>query len=294
MDTAARFSSTVLAGESGAVVASSTLKLLLKACRRLPRGRGAVARMIGRMVLRKRLLAHDMPGGYRMLWSSHVIEQFGNALDTGWDEHVLRAINSVLKPSDVFYDVGANAGYMSLSVASRGLQNQIYAFEPLPELAAALAASARSNEFDNLTVVKGALADRDEGMEFFLPSHSIHASFVSREKSAIRLWVEGFRLDTLIERGLIPPPNVIKIDVEGAEMQIFRGAEKTLAQYKPALIFECDENSLRFGHSPGKVLTFLNNIGYKNFSILEKDRTSDIAVDKLPRAPFGDFMALAA
>lgn len=293
MDTVARFASIIQAPSAASVVDSPVLKTLLKACRLLPRGKGAVARLIGRLILRDRILAHTMPGGYEMMWSKRVIEQFSNATGPGWDEPVLKAILSVLKPEDVFYDVGANAGYMSLSVASHNLPNKIYAFEPLPELASALAASALSNDFPDFTVVRAALADRDEVLEFFLPSHSIHASLVSREQSSICMRVEGFRLDTLLENAVVLPPRVIKIDVEGAEMHVFRGAQETLRKHKPALIFECDENSLRFGHSTEEVLGFLRDLGYNSFTLLEDSKTTKIEIGELSQAPFGDFLALA-
>jgi len=98
MDTVARFASIIQAPSAASVVDSSTLKTLLKACRLLPRGKGAVARLIGRLILRDRILAHTMPGGFEMMWSARVIEQFSNATGPGWDEPVLKAILSVLKP----------------------------------------------------------------------------------------------------------------------------------------------------------------------------------------------------
>lgn len=264
---------------------------LLRACRMLPRGKGAVARVLGRIILRDRCFARAMPAGYDMLWTSLSIDLLVNALTVGWDEHVLQAIEAAVKPGDVFYDVGANAGYMSLSLANHQPSAKIFAFEPLPALAGALAASARRNGFEHLDVVRAVLTDRDGPIDFFLPSHSIHASLISREESGKRLRVEGFRLDSLIEGGVIPPPNVIKIDVEGAEMLVFQGAEKTLERFTPILIFECDANATRFSHSPDHVLEFLQKIGYNKFIHLQYPDLNIGAEGRFRDTPFGDFVA---
>src|SRR5436190_21304843 len=83
------------------------------------------------------------------------------AFTVGTDEPAVQAeLVRVLRPGDVFYDVGANVGFLSL-IAARivGPDGHVYSFEPMPEIARAVGRNAALNGFDNVTVVEVALAD---------------------------------------------------------------------------------------------------------------------------------------
>lgn len=172
------------------------------------------------------------------------------------------------KNGGAFYDIGANIGYMAISVANRGPKGlAVVAFEANPQLAQAIALSAEMNDLP-VHVFSAALDETAGEVDFFIPNHAVHASLVSRAQDARRVRVQSVRLDDLVESGKIPPPTMIKIDVEGAEMRVFSGAEKTLRTHKPAVIYECDINLKRFGKIQADVEAQLKSFGYRDISRL--------------------------
>lgn len=261
------------------------------ASRMLPRGRAALPRTLAQYLIGDRLYEIGMPGGFKMAWGKGSIDMLASLrAGDGWDDHVRDALLNAMKPGAVLYDIGANAGYMSLSVAKATPGARIYSFEPIPALAASLRASARANDFDQLQVVNAALSSTTGMIDLFITANTIHTSMVSRPGKATRLPTAAFAMDDLLGAGLLPPPDVIKIDVEGAEMLVFEGAQKTLSEYHPVLVFECDENTERFGHSPATVLTMLRGLGYDQFAYCSSKDHQLHPLTDFEDAPLGDFV----
>jgi FkbM family methyltransferase len=230
----------------------------------LPRGKAAFARAVGKVFLGNR--------GFVQVPTLHDLslvvpaEAFDMAAflqaEKNWDDHVLEECVSRIETGGVFYDIGSNLGYIGLGVARSGLTNlSTFAFEPNLKLAQAIAMASEVNNL-NVDVLSVALSDQNTEVDLFIPSHSIHASLIARKANAHRVRVQCFRLDDLVMTGKIPPPSVMKIDVEGAEYKVFNGAQKILRRHKPVLIYECDSNAHRFGHSREDVEAILTGFGY--------------------------------
>jgi FkbM family methyltransferase len=149
----------------------------------------------------------------------------------------------------VFYDIGANAGVFSVECALK-FRNEIrvHAFEPQPSLAQRIRDSAVLNGISGLSVHEILLSDRAGEGNLFVTRQSVHASLIPREDRARVIRRELIPLDDLIAREHLPPPSLIKIDVEGAELQVFRGAARNIAAHRPVIIFEADQNMRRFGY----------------------------------------------
>ena len=152
------------------------------------------------------------------------------------------AVRSLLSPGDVFFDVGANVGFFSL-VASRSVGNlgSLYAFEARSDIARAAEANFRRNHIQ-ATVLPVAVADRDGTATLLVANHpggaTIEESAASDTHHAVT--VEQVAIDTLIRTGRIPAPDVVKIDVEGAELAVIRGMTETMRTWRPHLVFEID------------------------------------------------------
>ena len=145
-----------------------------------------------------------------------------------WEEDVLDACLKVILPGDIFYDIGANAGILTVDVAQTfGKQVTVHAFEPQPTLARSLAISILLNGFQNVQLHQALLGDRVYETDFFIADHGIHSSLIAREAGATPLNCRMETLDALVASGPLPLPTVIKIDVEGAELQVLRGAWQT-------------------------------------------------------------------
>jgi hypothetical protein len=104
-----------------------------------------------------------------------------------------------------------------------------------------------------------AVGDREGTVELFVPAHGVHASLVAREANARVFRCPITTLDRGIRECQIPLPTVIKIDVEGAEFEVLRGAANLLRDHTPVLIFESDDNCEQFGYRRVELLRWLAN-----------------------------------
>lgn len=250
--------------------------------RHLPRGKGSLPRRIGGLFSADRSRWIATREGALLAVEPTSLDVYACILNSGrtWNWHVLAACASVLRPGQVFYDIGANVGFMSMEIArvfrdgDADSAVRVVSFEPLPQLADAVAASARLNNLSNFIIRKEIVSDCEGTAVLFLGSHSIHASTQARESRSTRLQRPVTRIDALVQAELIPPPSVIKIDVEGGELAAFRGAAETIHRHRPHIVFESDENAARFGYSRRELLEYLQTLApYRFFHIAPRGDT---------------------
>jgi FkbM family methyltransferase len=164
---------------------------------------------------------------------------------------VERAFLEMLRPGAVVYDVGANIGWYSLLAARAvGAQGSVLAFEPSLENAHYAQQNAAGNGLANVTVVAAALTDENGWMTFLergslegrLDKDDSDAQASRRARHTFEAkgttLVPITTLDSWLARTSRPAPDVVKIDVEGAEVGVLRGMHETLATARPTLIVE--------------------------------------------------------
>ncbi len=141
-------------------------------------------------------------------------------------------LQRVLRPGDCFFDIGANVGYYSL-LASRlvGHAGRVIAFEPLPRNLTFLKRHLRMNGVRNTKLWEVAVSDVDGTMNF---AEGANPSIGKLAENG-SLQVRTVALDSLWREGLLPTPRVIKIDVEGAEAAVLRGAAQLLSDARPVI-----------------------------------------------------------
>ncbi|MDB5319428.1 MAG: methyltransferase FkbM family protein [Phycisphaerales bacterium] len=143
-----------------------------------------------------------------------------------------RIFNTLVKPGDVVFDVGANAGYYTLlGAVLAGPEGKVFAFEPLPRNASIVRRHVEMNKLSNVTVFEGAVCDRD-GTAMF-DSGAIPEMAHLSESGGIE--VRTFKLDSLLAEG-VPPPAVMKVDVEGAEVDVLNGARRLIEAQHPTIM----------------------------------------------------------
>jgi len=142
-----------------------------------------------------------------------------------------RLIAQEIAPGSVFYDIGANAGFYSLLASSKVGNGEVFSFEPLPSNVVLLKRHLQINCVHNVQVLDMAISNK-EGVAHF---DSEGTRGAGRLHSAGSLTVHTSSLDSLLERGEISPPNAIKMDIEGAEADALRGAQRCFEQYRPKL-----------------------------------------------------------
>lgn len=147
-----------------------------------------------------------------------------------------------VRPGAVVYDIGANIGFFSLlSARLTGSAGRVEAFEPVPDSSASVRANAALNGFSTITVHDAAVSDRCGVGELLLPAEAgwSHLTDRGRHPDTRRaLRVRLITLDEEIAAGAFPPPDVVKIDVEGSEVAVLRGLATTLRSRDVTVICE--------------------------------------------------------
>lgn len=181
---------------------------------------------------------------------------------------VQRALEEALRPGDVFIDIGANVGFFTvLGARLVGPSGSVYAFEPVKENAEAVRRNVDLNGLGPVVVREEAISDASGQARIYLTHHDGGATLCSTGVVPIDVAgetiVERRSLDELIAKGEVLPPNVIKLDVEGAEIEALRGMKDTLIQHRPQILYEVDDgdwNILEQRHH--NVRAFLSELGY--------------------------------
>ena len=197
-----------------------------------------------------------------------------------------RFILSFLRPGMVFFDVGAHIGEYSLLASRRvGSAGEVHAFEPQPSTLALLKNNVEVNGLRNVRLNGCAVSDRDEEVDFGVRAEPSLSSIV---KNAEALGDEGLLCSMKVPSRTLDRycheierwPDLIKIDVEGAELPVLQGAKGLLAAppgRAPCLVFEHDENNCsRFGYEFRDILSVLGRAGYGMFRLDPEGRPQSI------------------
>jgi FkbM family methyltransferase len=163
-----------------------------------------------------------------------------------YQSHVTRALQDIVKPGMVVYDLGAHIGYFSLVLTRLvGTGGKVFAFEPDPNNLRALRHNLAVNKGRGVKVVPAAVADKSVPVLFatFEFSSVSHIATKGTPGDATLVEVPSVRLDDFVYRDGNPPPAVMKVDVEGAEGRVFVGAQRVLKQSRPMVLVEVSPNT---------------------------------------------------
>jgi len=181
---------------------------------------------------------------------------------------VMKVFLSWLKPDSVLYDLGANIGFHALTANRFINTGKIYSFEPFPAARLIFQKHVDLNKKfiknNNISLLAFAVSDSERQVEFSDDEIQkdgntyIKGSAVFSGAKKI-ITVQAHAIDELVKKGY-DKPDIIKIDVEGAEYDVLRGAIDTIRQYKPNIILATHDY-----HLPGvksNCIKFLEELGY--------------------------------
>ncbi len=141
------------------------------------------------------------------------------------------------RPGGVVYDVGANAGFYAVIAARKvGPKGRVYAFEPTPTLVERVRQNARANGFEQLEVVEAAVADEDGRVSFGVSGPLSVTNSLQSAEGGQAIEVEVVRLDTFSASH--PGPDLLLMDIEGAELAALRGALGMIRRCRPVIMVE--------------------------------------------------------
>lgn len=199
-----------------------------------------IVRLLGQDCKPRRIV-RGLASGYRICVSpsEHLGYLFGTT-----EPHLQKIIKEHVRAGDIAYDIGANIGYVSLSLAKRvGVSGRVIAFEPVPRNSACLRRNVQINGLTNIQVLEIAASDKPGKAIMRVTENFATASLVWHRKdpSATEVEIEAVSIDELVKSGTISAPRFVKIDVEGAEDKVLRGMRDVLASAMPVLFVECSE-----------------------------------------------------
>jgi FkbM family methyltransferase len=182
-------------------------------------------------------------------------------LNMKYDRQTHRVIQKLLIPSSSTVDVGCHKGEMLEQFLNASPKGNHFAFEPIPSMFNELKKKFSS---PNCHIFPYALAEKQGRAEFNFVKNAPAYSGLKQRKYAVenpeieKIQVEIKTLDELIPASV--KIDLIKIDVEGAELGVLKGASQTILKNKPVIIFECGLGASDFyGTKPEDIYTLIVN-----------------------------------
>jgi len=172
-----------------------------------------------------------------MKWRRH--HRYVNGYWTGiYEVDLQKAIVNALNRGGVFYDVGANAGFFTVLAAKCvGASGRVFSFELLPENARSLREQIEINSLNQCKLVEVALSSQSGLQTFVRTEHNAYGHLLRSDEQPNETEGELIRTMKLDEFVLCHPhPDVIKIDVEGAETEVLAGAHSLLGSKRPPVL----------------------------------------------------------
>lgn len=156
----------------------------------------------------------------------------------GWEKQLIINTIKALRAGDIFYDIGSSVGALSITAAMKLTAGQVISFEPDPENVESLKNNFLLNKLSNYKIIPCAVGDTEGELELFTEgSRGFSPSLrqVNGIQSSIKAKI--ITIDGLLETQEIPLPDVMKIDIEGAEMLALKGMSHLLSSPdRPRLI----------------------------------------------------------
>lgn len=190
-----------------------------------------------------------------------------------------RILYSLIESDAVIFDIGANIGWHSLSMAKENSSAKIYAFEPIKQIYDSLIRNIEIN-CANIKAFNLGFSDSVKNAEFYYDNEYCSRSSTANlsEENVATKSCQLTTIDRFIESRNINNLDLIKCDVEGHELFVYKGAIKSIRRFKPIIFSEMLRKwAAKFDYHPNDIIDLLGSEGYDCYSI------SDIGLKKFGR-----------
>ncbi len=167
----------------------------------------------------------------------------------------VKVLKRLVKSGDTALDIGANVGYLSLVLAKCvGNSGKVFSFEPDAKNFALLKRNLELNADCNITPISMAVSDSHQPIRLYHAKFDFnggaHSMLPSEKHSSNFIEIPATTIDEFVNAHELKKIDVIKIDIEGAEMKAFNGMSETLHQSRPFVVCElCEEHQARAGYT---------------------------------------------
>ena len=192
-------------------------------------------------------------------------------------------LNNILRfvqPQDVVFDIGVNIGFYLLNFAKKANHGNVYGFEPNPIVFEFAKKNCELNQFQHVNLHNIGLGHVESSFQMAQINDNLGMNKIVAESTSGSFTVQVQRLDDFVNQESIAKVDVMKIDVEGFEMNVLLGAEEVINKHKPFLFIEIDEANLNGNKASFQMMsTWLADKGYviKNAFSLEDLQPNEIS-----------------
>lgn len=209
-----------------------------------------------------------------------------------YSRDIIMVMDNILSQGMVVFDIGANIGEISLCAAKRvGAEGKVYCFEPMPTLYEKLTHNLSVNAMMHAFPIRLGVSKNTGVVPIYradsnFSDGTIHEGLGTLYPMDNRTTPVGeiqlVTLDAFCEEEHVQRLDLIKIDVEGAELDVLMGAEHVIRKYRPYLIIEIQsETAQASGVSPEEILDYLQLLEYSIFTIGRKGKLSPLSREML-------------
>jgi FkbM family methyltransferase len=220
----------------------------------------------------------DFKGSFEIDFRSHILRRL--LKNKKYEPELAAVVDKYLDPKQDVIDIGANIGLFTVLMAKKLKPPcKVLAVEPTPVAFSNLKKNIQRNGVADRAYLFEGIATEKKGRfplnmiegkeEYSSLGNLVHPSIEGQQQQVIQ--VEGETIDNLVRKNKLQP-GFIKIDAEGAEMLVLRGAKVTLQQYHPIVITELSDLLLKtLGSSALEIVAFFNENGYEVMNIEHPD-----------------------
>jgi FkbM family methyltransferase len=201
---------------------------------------------------------------------SHMFERA--CVEGIYEQDTLRLVLSLVKPQTTYIDVGANIGLLSIPVLTESSEAKVISIEASPDTLRYLERTRAESRYADRWSVAGYAVGRSRGAAAFWVSNTENGAFdglkdTGRGGAKQAIVIDVLPLDEVWRAAGSPQVSVIKIDVEGGEMDVIAGAQALIARDQPALIIEWSLLNLpAYNIEPGCLFDICGEIGYRPYA----------------------------
>lgn len=176
---------------------------------------------------------------------------------------------SFLTPESVVVDVGANTGWYCITLGKAVPRGKVLAFEPIPQTLSWLRKNLALNGVDNVRIFEHGLSDEEKELVFFFHprvSGATSARNLLEEDEKLEVRAKVRKMDDVLAAE--PGIDLIKCDVEGAEIFALRGGIATIRRTHPVLFVEMLRKwTAKYGYHPNQIIELLGQVGYRCYAV---------------------------